>query len=83
MRHNPGLATLAIVLSVSFMNCRAYAQGSKLLPPQTVDQYDFRAGEKIIFEDDLISEMAGEFPSRWELQSGNAQAAVVLETCWV
>ena len=37
--------------------------------------YDFVAGEKIIFEDNLIIEENGEFPSRWDLLSGSAEVA--------
>jgi outer membrane protein OmpA-like peptidoglycan-associated protein len=37
--------------------------------------YDFVAGEKIIFEDDLLGEESGEFPSRWDLLSGSAEVA--------
>jgi outer membrane protein OmpA-like peptidoglycan-associated protein len=35
-------------------------------------KYDFVAGDKIIFEDDLLGEESGEFPSRWDLLSGSA-----------
>ena len=38
-------------------------------------KYDFVAGEKIIFEDDLSGEESGEFPSRWDLLSGSAEVA--------
>ncbi len=37
--------------------------------------YDFVAGEKVIFEDDLMGEESGEFPSRWDLLSGSAEVA--------
>jgi len=37
--------------------------------------YDFVAGEKIIFEDNLDREENGEFPSRWDLLSGSAEVA--------
>jgi len=37
--------------------------------------YDFVAGEKIIFEDLLVGEENGEFPSRWDLLSGSAEVA--------
>jgi OOP family OmpA-OmpF porin len=37
--------------------------------------YDFVAGEKIIFEDNLTFEESGEFPSRWDLLSGSAEIA--------
>ena len=38
-------------------------------------KYDFVAGEKIIFEDNLSGEESGEFPSRWDLLSGSAEVA--------
>ncbi|HYV90504.1 MAG TPA: OmpA family protein [Chitinophagales bacterium] len=34
--------------------------------------YDFRAGDKIIFEDDFAADADGEFPSHWDLTSGQA-----------
>jgi outer membrane protein OmpA-like peptidoglycan-associated protein len=37
--------------------------------------YDFVAGDKVIFQDDLIGEENGEFPSRWDLISGSAEIA--------
>ncbi|MCH7517168.1 MAG: OmpA family protein [Bacteroidetes bacterium] len=37
--------------------------------------YDFVAGENVIFEDDLSGEESGEFPSRWDLLSGSAEVA--------
>lgn len=38
-------------------------------------KYDFIPGDKIIFEDNLQSEELGEFPSRWDLHSGNVEIA--------
>ncbi len=38
-------------------------------------RYDFVSGEKVIFEDNLAGEQNGEFPSRWDLVSGNAENA--------
>jgi outer membrane protein OmpA-like peptidoglycan-associated protein len=38
-------------------------------------KYDFIAGDKVIFQDDLIGEENGEFPSRWDLTSGSAEIA--------
>lgn len=38
-------------------------------------KYDFVAGDKIIFEDDLAYEQNGEFPSKWDLLYGNAENA--------
>jgi len=38
-------------------------------------KYDFVPGDQVIFEDDLLSEENGEFPSRWDLVAGNAEVA--------
>ncbi|MFD3000777.1 OmpA family protein [Pontibacter toksunensis] len=38
-------------------------------------KYDFVAGDKVLFEDNLIGEENGEFPSRWDLKKGNAEVA--------
>jgi OOP family OmpA-OmpF porin len=38
-------------------------------------KYDFVPGEKIIFEDGVKGETAGEFPSKWELQNGKIEVA--------
>ncbi|KYK23508.1 hypothetical protein AYK24_07385 [Thermoplasmatales archaeon SG8-52-4] len=38
-------------------------------------KYDFVPGDQIIFEDDLMFEENGEFPSRWDLDRGNAEVA--------
>lgn len=38
-------------------------------------KYDFVPGDKVIFEDDLLGEENGEFPSRWDLVRGNAEVA--------
>ena len=43
--------------------------------PQVWSAYNFVPGDKIIFEDDLSTEENGEFPSRWDLISGNAENA--------
>ena len=40
-------------------------------------KYDFVPGDKIIFEDDLVGEENGEFPSRWDLVTGVAEVAEV------
>ena len=34
--------------------------------------YDFRAGDKIIFDDNFATDADGEFPAHWDLQSGQA-----------
>ncbi|KPL12313.1 MAG: hypothetical protein AMS26_18280 [Bacteroides sp. SM23_62] len=40
-------------------------------------KYDFVPGDKVIFEDDLVGEENGEFPSRWDLYKGVAEVAEV------
>jgi len=44
-------------------------------PVLTWNKYDFVPGDKIIFEDNLVGEENGEFPSRWDLRSGNTEIA--------
>lgn len=43
----------------------------------TYAKSDFVPGDEIIFEDLLIGEKLGEFPSMWDLKSGNAEVASV------
>jgi len=38
-------------------------------------KYDFVPGDKIIFEDNLLGEENGEFPSRWDLVEGTVENA--------
>jgi OmpA-OmpF porin, OOP family len=38
-------------------------------------KYDFVPGDKVIFEDNLLGEENGEFPSRWDLYDGNIEVA--------
>jgi OOP family OmpA-OmpF porin len=38
-------------------------------------KYDFVPGDRVIFEDDLMNEENGEFPSRWDLVNGVAEVA--------
>ncbi|MFU8843769.1 MAG: OmpA family protein [Bacteroidales bacterium] len=38
-------------------------------------KYDFIPGDRVIFEDNLLEEKNGEFPSRWDLNKGNAEIA--------
>ena len=38
-------------------------------------KYDFVPGDRVIFEDNLMGEENGEFPSRWDLVRGNAEVA--------
>lgn len=40
-------------------------------------KYDFVPGDRVIFEDNLVGEENGEFPSRWDLQAGTAEVAQV------
>lgn len=40
-------------------------------------KYDFVPGDRIIFEDNLNGEENGEFPSRWDLQDGNIEVALL------
>lgn len=44
-------------------------------PGKAWSKYNFVPGDEIIFEDDLSKEENGEFPSRWDLVSGNAENA--------
>jgi len=45
-------------------------------PKLVWSKYDFVPGDKIIFEDNLIGEENGEFPSRWDLFAGTTENAV-------
>jgi len=38
-------------------------------------KYDFVPGDRVIFEDNLEGEENGEFPSRWDLVTGNVEVA--------
>lgn len=42
---------------------------------QLWSKYNFVPGDKVIFQDDLIGEESGEFPSRWDLMKGSAENA--------
>ncbi|UCH15676.1 MAG: OmpA family protein [Bacteroidales bacterium] len=48
---------------------------AKSTPELMWSKYDFVPGDKIIFEDNLVGEENGEFPSRWDLFRGNAEIA--------
>lgn len=41
------------------------------------NKFDFVSGDEIIFEDLLIGEKLGEFPSMWDLKEGNAEVAQI------
>ncbi|WP_430815653.1 OmpA family protein [Carboxylicivirga sp. RSCT41] len=38
-------------------------------------KYDFVPGDTVIFEDQLANEQNGEFPSKWDLKTGNVEIA--------
>ena len=38
---------------------------------------DFVPGDEIIFDDDFADEQLGEFPSKWDVRSGNAEVATI------
>ena len=42
---------------------------------QAWSKYDFVPGDQMIFQDDLVGEENGEFPSRWDLYKGNIEIA--------
>jgi OmpA-OmpF porin, OOP family len=44
---------------------------------QLWSKYNFVPGDEIIFEDDLVNEENGEFPSRWDLIKGSAENASI------
>jgi OOP family OmpA-OmpF porin len=44
---------------------------------KTYQNYDFVPGDKIIFEDNFTDEESGEFPSHWDLLSGQAQVSTL------
>ncbi len=55
---------------------QAQAQGQQSQPQPTslkvYSNYDFVPGEKILFEDNFSGEQDGEFPSKWDLEHGQA-----------
>lgn len=55
---------------------KAAAPAPKALE-STYAKSDFVPGDEIMFEDDLVGEQMGEFPSKWDLMSGNAEIASV------
>ncbi len=42
-------------------------------PEMKWGNYDFVPGDKVIFQDYFIDEEVGEFPSRWDIKSGNCE----------
>lgn len=53
----------------------AEGQKTEEAPQLIWSKYDFVPGEMVIFEDDLLGEENGEFPSRWDLMRGNVEMA--------
>ena len=51
--------------------------GAETGSPEMVvySKYDFVPGNKVIFQDDLVGEELGEFPSKWDLRNGNVEIA--------
>lgn len=47
----------------------------EVTPALNWSKYDFVPGDKVIFEDNLLGEENGEFPSRWDLVRGNVEIA--------
>jgi outer membrane protein OmpA-like peptidoglycan-associated protein len=39
------------------------------------NKFDFVSGDEIIFEDNLVGEKLGEFPSQWDMMAGNIEVA--------
>jgi outer membrane protein OmpA-like peptidoglycan-associated protein/type II secretory pathway pseudopilin PulG len=56
-------------------NAQAAASAQSL--EMTYAKNDFVAGDVIFFEDDMANEKLGEFPSQWDLESGNAEIASI------
>ena len=56
-------------------DANAQAVEEEEIPALNWAKYDFVPGDKVIFEDNLIGEENGEFPSRWDLGNGAAEIA--------
>jgi len=54
---------------------QAGAEVQEATPQLKWSKYDFVPGDRVIFEDDLLGEENGEFPSRWDLVTGNVEVA--------
>jgi OmpA-OmpF porin, OOP family len=78
---NKHASQVLLVISLILSGTALFAQDDKSPSVQykSYNNYDFRAGEKIIFEDDFRSDQDGEFPAHWELGSGQAVVNKVLE----
>jgi len=51
------------------------ASAEEAKPQLKWSKYDFVPGDRVIFEDNLEGEENGEFPSRWDLVTGNVEIA--------
>jgi outer membrane protein OmpA-like peptidoglycan-associated protein len=58
-------------------NNTAPAKTIQLLDTKAYQNYDFVPGDRIIFEDNFSEDQAGEFPSHWDLLSGQAQISKI------
>ncbi|PKV66420.1 OmpA family protein [Pontibacter ramchanderi] len=56
-------------------NAKASSTGSEEVKMKAWSKYDFVPGDKVLFSDNLAGEENGEFPSRWDLNKGNAEVA--------
>jgi outer membrane protein OmpA-like peptidoglycan-associated protein len=78
---NSRISQLLVLFSCILSLTPLFAQDTKSpsSPYKAYNNYDFRAGETIIFEDDFRSDQDGEFPSHWELGNGQAVVNKVLD----
>ncbi|PVY41802.1 OmpA family protein [Pontibacter virosus] len=56
-------------------SAKASGSGSEEVKMKAWSKYDFVPGDKVLFADNLAGEENGEFPSRWDLNKGNAEVA--------
>ena len=56
---------------------RADKKQDKLRPEMTYAKSDFVPGDEIFFDDDLVDEQMGEFPSQWDLLEGSVDVAAI------
>jgi OOP family OmpA-OmpF porin len=54
---------------------QAGAEVQEAKPQLKWSKFDFVPGDRVIFEDDLVGEENGEFPSRWDLVTGTVEVA--------
>ena len=67
------IPTLSVALVFMTSGLYLFSQESNI--KLVWNKYDFVPGEKIIFEDNQEGEQNGEFPSRWDLVTGNVENA--------